>query len=193
MMSWFLKMCSQQTLECEVEYVTDLILVSLILENYYVLWATPWMWSWILWVWLIEIKFFLSFWLNVNIKIKAECELNVSVDTFLFSKITAAAVAVPTQHVIVLTEPKHQECICADSSLALEKPFHQRQLATAVGTEWMCDGKTHQQVSVGTAKLGHMKARKSFALLLPTSTNRLSRLLIHYEDHACQEANQSHQ
>ena len=62
-MSWFLKMCSQQTLECEVEHMTDLNLVSLIFENYYVLWATPWMWSWriwILWVWLIEIKFFPS-------------------------------------------------------------------------------------------------------------------------------------
>lgn len=53
--------------------------------------------------------------------------------------------------------------------------------------------KNRQQVSVSIAQLGHMKARKSFALLLPTSTSRLSRLLTHYEDHACQEANQQQQ
>ena len=99
----------------------------------------------------------------------------------------------PTQHVIVLTGPKHQECICADSALAPEKPCHQQQLATAVGMAWMCDGKNRQQVSVSIVQLGHMKARKSFALLLPTSTSRLSRLLTHCEDHACQEANQQQQ
>jgi hypothetical protein len=59
--------------------------------------------------------------------------------------------------------------------------------------EWMCDGKNRQQVSVSIVQLGHMKARKSFALLLPTSTSRLSRLLTHCEDHACQEANQQQQ
>ena len=162
-------MCSAQTLECEVEYMTDLNCVSL----------TDW--DQVVSVLLIECEYE---------KINRVWTEWFGWHLFLFSKITAA---VPTQLVIVLTGPKHQECICADSSLAPAKPCHQQQLATAVGTEWMCDGKTRQQVSVSIAQLGHMKARKSFALLLPTSTSRLSRLLTHYEDHACREANQQQQ